>query len=402
MIKSLNTKFSYTDYQHSEVELGVIGTTFDSESLEARFEVLHQDIFEWRGGFSFHYKQSDFTAIGAEAFTPPSKSESIAFAWMEERHFSDVLFQLGARIEQTEITAGKVRLPEIELFSAHDNEHESAGYTRNFEVNHRFTPMSLSAGLVWDFTDGYNMGLSLSHSQRAPSASELLSFGPHIGTRSYEVGALFALHDDEPYFGLTEQDIVMETATNIDLSLRKFKGDFGFILNAFYNQIDDYYYEQATGFSAGDGHDHSGHDHGDHEEESHTLPLYTFTAKDVTLHGFEAQAVWQVTDTFSWRVQGDIIRASLDSGSQLPRTPPARIATEFSYQGESISADLFVSHYFEQTHTAELESATDSYVMVDGNINYHFNKAQYDLAAYLKINNLTDEYAQVHTSFLKI
>ena len=132
-----------------------------------------------------------------------------------------------------------------------------------------------------------------------------------------------------------------------------------------------------------------------------TLPLYIFTAQDVTLHGFEAQAVWQVTDEFAWRVQGDIIRARLDSGSELPRTPPARIATEFSYQGENISADLFISHYFEQTHTAALETSTNSYVMVDANINYHFTLGQQDLAVYLKGKNLTDEYAQVHTSFLK-
>lgn len=414
IIKSLNTKFAYTDYRHSEVELGVIGTTFDNESLESRFELLHQDVYDWRGGFSFHYKKSDFTAVGAEAFTPPSESESMAIAWIEERHFGDVLIQLGARIERTEITAEKVRLPEVELFSdhteesdahdEHDHSEHSAGYTRNFDVAHTFTPISLSSGLVWDFTDGYNIGLSLSHSQRAPSASELLSFGPHIGTRSYEVGALFSLHEDhgEAHFGLTDHDIVMETATNIDLSLRKFKGDFGFIVNAFYNQIDDYYYEQATGLSASDGHDHSAHDHGAHEEEeAHTLPLYVFTAKDVTLHGFEAQAIWQITDAFSWKVQGDIIRARLDSGSELPRTPPARIATELSYQGESVSADLFVSHYFEQTHTAVLESDTDSYVMIDANANYHFNISDYDLAAYLKLNNLTDVYAQVHTSFLK-
>jgi iron complex outermembrane receptor protein len=273
--------------------------------------------------------------------------------------------------------------------------------TRNFDVKHVFTPVSLSAGLVWDFTDGYNLGLSLSHSERAPSAAELLSFGPHIGTGSYEVGALFTLHDDHgeaPHFGLTDHDIVMETANNIDLSLRKFKGDFGFILNAFYNQIDDYYFEQATGLSAGDGHDHSGHDHGD---EEHTLPLFIFNAQDVTLHGFEAQAVWQVTEEFSWKVQGDIIRARLDSGGELPRTPPARVATEFSYQGERVSANLFVSHNFEQTHTAALESSTDSYVMVDANVNYHFTLGQHDLAVYLKGKNLADEYAQVHTSFLK-
>ncbi len=415
-IKSINTKLAYTDYRHSELEVGVVGTTFDNESVEARVELLHQDFWDWRGGISIHYKQSDFTAVGEEAFTPPSETSSIALAWIEERHFGDVLLQLGARIERTEVTANKVRLPALELIEDHNDDeneehdhndhsehaHEQEAITRNFAVEHVFTPVSLSAGIVWDFTDGYNLGLSLSHSERAPSAAELLSFGPHIGTGSYEVGALFSLHDihgETPYFGLTQTDIVMEKANNIDLSLRKFKGDFGFIFNVFYNQIDDYYYEQATNLSAGDGHDHSGHDHG--EEEAHMLPLYIFTAQDVTLHGFEAQAVWQVTDEFAWRVQGDIIRARLDSGSELPRTPPARIATEFSYQGENISADLFISHYFEQTHTAALETSTNSYVMVDANINYHFTLGQQDLAVYLKGKNLTDEYAQVHTSFLK-
>ncbi len=420
VIKSLNTKVGYTDYRHTEVELGLVGTTFDNESIEARVELLHQDFLDWRGGLSLHYKQSDFTAVGEEAFTPPSETNSLGLAWIEERHFGDFLVQLGARIERTEVTAAKVRLPELELVESGHDDHdadEEAGhdshdhgahapqsYTRNFNVEHVFTPISLSAGLVWDFTDGYNVGLSLSHSERAPSAAELLSFGPHIGTGSYEVGALFSLHDDHgeaAHFGLAEHDIVMETANNIDLSLRKFKGDFGFIFNAFYNQIDDYYYEQATGFSAGDGHDHSGHDHGGEAEETHTLPLYTFTAQDVSLYGFEAQLVWQLSDEFTWRVQGDVLRARLDAGGELPRTPPARIATEFSYQGDSVSADLFVSHYFEQTHTAELETSTDSYVMVDANVNYHFSLGQHDLAVYLKATNLTDEYAQVHTSFLK-
>ncbi|MCI2282771.1 TonB-dependent receptor [Colwellia sp. MSW7] len=411
-IKSVNTKFAYTDYQHSELEVGVVGTTFNNETIEARTEILHQNIWNWRGGLSLHYKSSDFTAVGEEAFTPPSKTDSIALALMEERHFGEVLIQLGARIERTEITAATVRLPEIELLSElsaedshdeHDHDHATDAITRNFEVEHIYTPVSLSAGLVWDFSDSYNLALSLSHSQRAPSASELLSFGPHIGTGSYEVGALFSLQNPEgetPYFGLNNQDLKMETANNIDLSLRKFKGDLGFILNAFYNQIDDYYYEQATGLSAISEHEHE-HDHAEEEEEEITLPLFVFTAQDVTLYGFEAQAVWQVTDEFSWKIQGDIIRASLDTGGDLPRTPPARIATEFSYQGEKISADLFINNYFKQTHTAALESSTDGYVMVDANVNYHFSLGQHDLAVYLKGKNLTDEYAQVHTSFLK-
>ena len=413
-IKSLNTKIAYTDYRHSELEVGVMGTTFDNQSVEARVELFHQDVMDWRGGLSIHYKQSDFAAVGAEAFTPPSETNSMALAWIEEKHFGDVLIQLGARIERTEVTAAKVRLPQLELAEKHNghededhsedehhSEHEQQGVTRNFNVKHVFTPASFSAGVVWDFTDGYNLGLSLSHSKRAPSASELLSFGPHIGTGSYEVGALFSLYDDHgeaPYLGLTAHDIVMETANNIDVSLRKFKGDFGFILHAFYNQIDDYYYEKATRFSAGDEHNHGEHEA---EEEAHTLPLFIFGAQDVTRHGFEAQAVWQVTDEFSWRVQADIIRARLDSGGELPRTPPARISSEFNYQGKRISAGLFISHYFKQTHTATLETSTDRYVMVDANVNYHFTLGEHDLAVYLKGKNLTDEYAQVHTSFLK-
>jgi len=409
VIRSLNTKVAYTDYKHHEVELGIPGTTFNNESLEARVEILHQDLWDWRGGFSVHYKESDFTAIGLEAFTPPSTTDSIALAWMEERHFGNFLLQLGTRIEHTEISANKVRLPDITLMGGHEAEHNDAHgrhdeVTRNFEVSHVFKPVSFSAGLVWDFTDGYNIGLSLSQSQRAPSSSELLSFGPHIGTGTYEVGALFERFDDEHHgtsIGLTDDNIVMETANNIDLSLRKFKGDFGFIFNVFYNQIDDYYYQENTGLSAGDGHGHSGHDHGSHDEVSHSLPLYIFTAQDVELHGMEVQVTWQFADNFTWKVQGDVIRARLTSGEELPRTPPARLATELSYQGESISADLFVHQNFEQSHVAVNETTTDGYLMVDANINYHFNFADQALAVYLKGSNLTDEYANVHTSFLK-
>ncbi|WP_448245441.1 TonB-dependent receptor [Thalassotalea agariperforans] len=413
IIKSINTKLAFTDYTHSELEVGVVGTTFENKTLEARAEILHQDFWDWRGGLSVHYKQSDFTAEGAEAFTPPSETNSIALAWLEERHLGDVLLQLGARIERTEITANTVNLPEIEIMAAldahdehDDHNHSSQEVIRNFNVKHVFTPVSFSAGLVWDFADSYNIGLSLSHSERAPSASELLSFGPHIGTGSYEVGALFSLQEDlhhEQYFGLNENDLKMETANNIDISLRKFKGDFGFIINAFYNQIDDYYYEQATGLFTSNEHEHAHdeHDHDEHGDEVSTLPLYVFSAQDATLHGFEAQAVWQVTDEFSWKVQGDIIRASLNAGGDLPRTPPARIATELSYQGDRISADLFINKYFEQDHTAALESSTDGYVMIDANVNYHFTLGQHDLSVYLKGKNLTDKYAQVHTSFLK-
>ncbi|WP_350607604.1 TonB-dependent receptor [Pseudoalteromonas sp. MER144-MNA-CIBAN-0113] len=186
--------------------------------------------------------------------------------------------QLGGRVERVTIDADNVLLPNIDAHAHNDtgvhDDHaheEHAGNTRVFDVEQEFTPVSLSTGVVWDFAPSYNLGLSVSRSERAPSVSELLSFGPHIGTGTYEVGALFDIHEDG-HFGLSEQALDLETANNIDLTFRKTQGDIGFILNAFYNQVDNYYYQIDTGLYAESGHDHGdehNHDHGDEHDHQH-------------------------------------------------------------------------------------------------------------------------------------
>lgn len=405
LIRAVNTRLAFTDYEHAEIEDGVVGTTFKNRSQEARLELLHRTYQGWRGGLSVHYKFSDFEAIGDEAFTPPSESQMLALGLMEERHFGAWLVQLGARIERVTIDADNVLLPDIGAHDHDDAEHddhdhaEENEYIRVFDVSHRFTPYSLSAGTVWDFADGYNLGLSVSRSQRAPSASELLSFGAHIGTASYEVGALFAQDGDE--IVLNTQPIKLETANNLDLTLRKFSGNTGFVLNAFYNRINNYYYQQNTGLFAESGHSH---DHGEEEaghDHSSELPVYLFTAADVTLHGLEAQFSWQINDPFKLTLQGDYIRARLNDGGDLPRTPPLRLAAELAYEHDAISADVRATRYFKQDKVSELEQATAGYTLLDASISYRFDLGPQLLTAYIKGQNLTDEEARVHTSFLK-
>jgi iron complex outermembrane receptor protein len=407
-LQKLNSRIAYTDYQHMEIEEGVVGTTFKNQSEEARFELLHPVISDWRGGISLHYKHSDFAAVGEEAFTPPSTSEMLAIALMEERHFGPVLLQLGARTEQVTIDANDVLLPQLAAHShdegADDHDHDhGAEFIRVFDVEHKFKPYSLSAGAVWDFTEGYNLGVSLSRSERAPSASELLSFGPHIGTGSYEVGALFSLNTDpeaEQAIVLNRQPIEMEVANNLDLTFRKISGDIGLVLNAFYNKVDNYYYQQNTGLFAESGHSH---DHADEAGHDHSgeLPVYLFVAEDVVLHGFESQLAWQIAQPYRFTVQADYIRARLDRGGDLPRTPPLRLSSELAYEGDQISADLRLTRYFKQDKVSELESATAGYSLLDASVSYHLSGALQDLVLYVKGENLTDEEARVHTSFLK-
>ena len=421
-ISQVNLKAGYTDYKHSEIEGGIACTTFNNETQELRLDFMHQNFNDWRGGMSVHYKKSDVEARGSEAFTPPSTTEMFALAFMEERHFGDVLVQLGARIERITMETNELLLPNIEAHShdemdhddehsdghdhGHDHEHDHGHgddleVTRVFNADHEFSPVSLSAGLVWDFMPGYNLGLSASRSQRAPSASELLSFGPHIGTRTFEVGALFALNDDS--LGLTSSVIDLETANNIDLSFRKTEGDIAFVFNIFYNSVDNYYYQIDTGLFADDGHDHGIHDHGSHADDSHEgeLPVFLFTSDDVILHGFEAQVAWQVTPEFKAEVFSDFVRARLKDGGDLPRTPPLRFGTQFSYENERLSAHLDITRYQSQDKIAEFETTTDGYTLVDASVSYDLQVLNNNLSLYLKGNNLTDTEARVHTSFLK-
>ena len=415
-INKINLRVGFTDYEHAEIEEGAVGTLFENETHEIKLDFIHNPIADWNGGISFHYKNSDVAAQGEEAFTPPSEAQTIALAIIEEKHFGDVLLQFGARIERVTIDANNVLLPMLdahghdeaeEVVDDHDHDHdheEEASVTRVFELDHEFTPVSLSAGLVWDFTPGYNLGLSISRSERAPSAAELLSFGAHIGTGTYEVGALFALHDDGSSIGLTTKNIDLETANNIDLTLRKTQGDIGFVLNAFYNQVDNYYYQTSTGLFAESSHDHE-HEHEESgvEEDEHTdeLPVYLFQTDDVILHGFEAQIAWQASDTFKATLFSDYVRARLKDGGDLPRTPPLRFGSQFSYEAARLSAHLDITRYQEQDRVSSDETTTGGYTLVDASVSYDLPVTNQDIAVFLKGSNLTDTEARVHTSFLK-
>jgi len=303
-----------------------------------------------------------------------------------------------------------VLLPHIEMHThdAVEEPHTEDETASVFAVDQDFSPVSVSIGAVWDFSPGYNLGLALSRSQRAPSAAELMSFGPHIGARTYEIGALFSQQkrDGEAEFEFDRAEPDLETANNIDLTFRKHEGDVGIIVNAFYNMVDHFYYQQATGVVAEAGHEH-GEEEGE-QEENHAgeLPVYLFTNDDVTLLGFEVQLIWQINPqlkatTFSDYVRAELSDGKLSSGEYLPRQSPRRFGTALDYEWRSLSANMDWTRYDRQDNVAPRESATDGYNMLDATLTYHVRWLVNDLAFYLKGENLTDTEARVHTSFLK-
>jgi iron complex outermembrane receptor protein len=390
-------RYGYTDYQHRELEGDAIGTVFTNELHEARLELFHQPFAEWRGALSLHVKHEDTAADGEEAFTPPSVTDMWALALMEEKHFGDWLVQLGARVERIEVDASDVRL-------------DGDGDRGFYHIEQAFTPYSLSLGTVWDFTEGYNLAVSLSHSQRAPSTTESLSLGPHLGAGSYEVGAIFEFAANESgdwVVNFSDRALGMETANNIDISLRKFSGDVGFVVGAFYNRVDDFYYARATGLETESEHEHE-HEHEEHahEEDGHDehddelLPVYQFTPADAELYGAEAELHWQVYAPLTLRVTTDYTHATLRSGGNLPRIPPLRAGFAADYVAGPWKINASASHYFDADDTATLETKTEGYTWVDAEVSYGFSLLG-DARVYLRGDNLLNETARVHSSFIK-
>ncbi|MDN3653836.1 TonB-dependent receptor [Thalassotalea ponticola] len=402
-VNRLASKVSYTDYQHQEIEGGEIGTTFKNQLWEAKFDIYHREYQGFKGAWTLHYKQSDFEALGEEAFTPPSKTDTVAFAWLEEKHFGDVLLQLGARVEHVTLEPGH----------GHDEHADEEGEHEEVELSKQdFTPVSASAGLVWDYQPGYNLGVSFAFSQRAPSAAELFSNGPHIGTNSFELGALYELHEegDGYHIELSDQSVAVETSYNLDLTWRKFSGDLGVVASVFYNHSDDFYYQQDTGFIFEDGdlHDHDAHadepvpgetEEGAHEGEG--LPIFVYRQDDVDMYGFEAELVYQLNASLKANLFTDYIRAQLSDGGNLPRIPPLRIGGGMQYQANNFDAGINITRYFEQDKLASLETETDGYTMVDLHANYYLDGIGNDTVLFLKLDNVFDTEARVHSSFLK-
>ncbi len=394
LINTITTGVSYTDYQHKEIEGDTVGTIFNNQTLQARLDVVLQEMAGWASAVSLEYKRSDFEAIGDEAFTPPSLTTQNAMAVMSEKHVGNLLWQLGARLEAVDISAAAIPWEE------HDEATGTVLETTLVLADTSFKPFSASAGVVWDFTENYNAALSFTHAQRAPSAAELYSFGPHLGTGSFEVGAIFDMHaEDELHFD-AGHPVKMETSNNIDISLRKHSGDTGWILNAFYNQIDNFYYERYTGFSSESLHE----EEATLAEDAHAhmdLPIYVFTQAQATFYGLEARWSWQANPRLKVDLYGDTVRGKLDTGGNLPRIPPKRLGAQFTYDNHGWNADLTLNHYFDQNTVATLETPTKGYTMVDAQVAYTLPFNDGDYRIFLKVNNLTDSDARVHSSFMK-
>jgi len=397
-IKAVHWQNAYTDYEHSEIEGAEIGTTFKNESIESRLWAEHSAVYGWSGGVGLHYNSSDFKAIGEEAFTPPTKTDSTAVFLVEEKEVGPLLWQLGARIEQ----------------STHDVDNNfftelSSSNNISFD-NKDYTSVSSSAGVIWSINDRHSLAFNYAYSQRAPSASEIYAYGPHLGTGTYEVGGGFELTTDNGAYNVVQSDETMdkEVSNNIDLTYRYNTDALNVTFSVFNNYVNSYIFENITDLVISEGSFITSAEYeeqvaafGEPEEETDGLPVVLFAQQDAHLYGYEAQVDWHFNDDWRLEVFSDYTRAKLDAGGNVPRMPPMRFGSSVHYEYGNWHSEIEIIRNSKQDKIGENETETKGYTMLSASANYYFSLDDVDMTFYLKGDNLTDQEGRVHSSYLK-
>ncbi|MFN3592442.1 MAG: TonB-dependent receptor, partial [Thermaurantiacus sp.] len=97
----------------------------------------------------------------------------------------------------------------------------------------------------------------------------------------------------------------------------------------------------------------------------------------------------------------DLVRTRISGRGPAPRIPPARVLGGIALNGDRIGFRAEVEHSFAQRRTAELETATDAFTLVNLSVDWRPFPDRPDLFLGLSANNLLDAEARRHASFLK-
>lgn len=349
----LRYSFGHTQYDHIEFEGDEVGTTFSKRANEGRVEASFAAANGWKTALGVQGSDSTFQAVGEESFVPKTGNRSIGVFAVARNSWGPLQADLGARADQVK-------------------------YDTDSGISRDFHPGSVSLSGGWRFNPNWRLTLNLDHAERAPAEEELFADGPHIATLAYEIG---------------NADLKKEKANQAELGLSYQNDWVDAKVSAYYNRYDDFIYLADTGRQWY------------FDEEDEYLPIRQWTQADAIFHGFEGEATFHLANNASgaWdlRVFGDTVRARLKDGGNLPRIAPARVGAQLRWEDSAWRTSLGATRVAKQDKLAVGETATAGYTLVDAHLAYHIDRGATAWEVFLDGNNLTDQDARVHTSFLK-
>jgi iron complex outermembrane receptor protein len=344
--------WSWGDYEHKELEGGVVGTRFENDGWEGRLEFGQRSWKVVDGAMGLQVTRNTFDAIGEEAFVPRSTTYNVGIFAVEELDLGDWgcegwLLEIGGRYEHQGIDARGVS-------------------------NYSGDTFSTSGGVRWAFAEGWHVGLLGYRNQRHPVATELYSYGPHIAIGAFQIG---------------DAGLDAETALGTEFSIRRQGDRIAFGVNVYYTAYDDFIFLEPTG------------------AEMDGLPVFRYGQRDAEFYGIEGElhlTLWEQSGySLGVRTVVDAVRGRFRSGGNIPRMPPVTVKTGLELQSQLFNFGIDVRWSAEQNEIAAFELPTDSYLLLNFDLDVRPFKDHPEISLYARARNLTDEQARISTSFLK-
>jgi iron complex outermembrane receptor protein len=355
-LKTIRARAGYASYRHFELEPdGAIGTAFYNKGLEGRLELVQAERGGWSGATGVQYASRDFQIVGVEAFSPKSATEQLGVFTLQQFELGAIKLEAGGRYENTKLNA-KPTPDQPQFF----------GGTRTFDA------FSVSGGASYKIGGDTRIGLNVSRTERAPAAEELFSNGPHAGTQAFEVG---------------NPDFRTEKSLGVEGIFRSSGKRYTFEASAYYNWFTDFIYEDRTGVIE-DG-----------------LPIFQFAQAKARYYGFEAQASFTVAQFGDVGLVADgladYVRANVKNAGPAPRIPPLRVIGGIGLTSPKADGRVSVEYSDSQRRITTFETPTDSFTLVNAEINFRPWGRGRPLSFALSANNIFDVDARRHASFLK-
>jgi iron complex outermembrane receptor protein len=387
-LEAIRFWFGASDYAHNEVdEAGDVGSRFTNTEQEARLEAQHSPVPTALGtltgavGGQLGHRDLEAQSFEGDSLLAPAETDTVAAFWFEELEVTQRLrLQGAARIEHS-------RADGTGLADISDPSNPVL-----FSGAKSFTPLSASAGLLYELPLGVVARLTGQYVERAPDAAELFSKGAHDATSTFEIG--------NP---LLEK----EKARTAELGFKRANGAFRFDASAYYTSYDGFIFKELAGLAKdGVGCDDELATCGTGSE----LDLVRFGQRDATFYGAEIAAQLDVAPIWRglWGVDGqyDFVRAEFDNGENVQRIPPHRLGGGLYYRDVNWFARAGVLHAFRQDEIGINETPTDGYTLVSAEVSYTVAKEAErgvipQLTIGIKGENLADDEVRNHASFKK-
>jgi iron complex outermembrane recepter protein len=357
-----------TDYKHNEIaladpaDLTTLGVrqTFTNKEQEGRIEVqmmpFNARFAAVTTAFGLQAGHQQLTAPSPDdpgspinGLFDPNRNNRVAGYVFNELKFSETTkAQIAGRIEQVNLSGSTPAfIPEV-----FDLNVDPAAIGPATPRNLHFTPKSASVGLIQNLPWDLVALVTGQYVERAPKPAELFSRGPHDATATFDIG--------NPNLGI-------ETAMSVEAGLRRATGPLRFEVTGYYTKFNGFIYRRLNGNTCEDGVCELG--------PGLELSQAIYSQRDATFRGGEFQFQYDVMPVwygmFGIEGQYDIVRATFEDGTNVPRIPPQRLGGGVFYRDANWFARVNLLHAFAQNNVAVIaETPTAGYNLLKAEVSY--------------------------------